>query len=245
MFKRSICATLIILMGCMALGGIKTMAMQSSPQPGQWAVIQTYCVGCHNSKVRAGGRAFDSMSPDEIAQNAETWEAAIRKLRGGLMPPPGAPHPDVPTVKKLVSWLENQIDSAVVAPPPGHVTLRRLNRREYTNVIRDLLGLHIDAKALLPVDDVKGHFDNNAAGLQVSPAFVDQYVSAAREIAEQAIGNIEAPPVTITYGKPENMVISLPPSGEPGSGKQQHHLEGMPLGTRGGMAVEHNFPVDG
>jgi hypothetical protein len=185
------------------------------------------------------------MSPTQIAQNAETWEAAIRKLRGGLMPPPGAKHPDMQTVTKLVSWLETEIDSSVVAAPPGHVSLRRLNRREYTNVIRDLLAIDIDAKKLLPLDDVKGHFDNNGAGLQVSPAFVDQYISAAREIAAEAVGNPEAPPVTTTYGKVENMVISLSPSVEPGTGKQQHRLDGMPFGTRGGMTVEHTFPVDG
>jgi mono/diheme cytochrome c family protein len=243
MFKRSMYAA-ALLTGYVALSGV-TVEAQSAPQQGQWATIQTYCVGCHSSKMRAGGRAFDAMSPDQIAQNAETWEAAIRKLRGSQMPPPGAPRPDSQTAAKLVSWLENEIDSAVVAPPPGRVALRRLNRREYTNVIRDLLGVNIDAKKLLPLDDVKGHFDNNAAGLQVSPAFVDQYISAAREIAAQAVGNVEAPPITTTYGKAENMVISLSPSVEPGTGKQQHRLEGMPFGTRGGMAVEHTFPVDG
>ena len=88
-----------------------------------------------------------------------------------------------------------------------------LNRREYANAIRDLLGLNIDAEALLPLDDVKGHFDNDAASLQVSPAFVDQYVSAAREIAREAVGDAEAPAVTTTYGDAANMVISLPPQG--------------------------------
>ena len=100
-------------------------------------------------------------------------------------------------------------------------------------------------QALLPLDDVKGHFDNDAAGLQVSPPFVDQYVSAAREIAREAVGDAEAPPVTTTYGDVANMVISLPPKGAPGTGKQQHHIEGMPFGTRGGFSVEHTFPADG
>jgi Protein of unknown function (DUF1592)/Protein of unknown function (DUF1588)/Protein of unknown function (DUF1595)/Protein of unknown function (DUF1585)/Protein of unknown function (DUF1587) len=123
--------------------------------------------------------------------------------------------------------------------------LRRLNRREYAYVIQDLLGIKIDAEKLLPLDDRKGNFDNNAAGLQVSPAFINQYLVAAREIALEAMGNAEAPPVTTTYGDVENMVISLPPKGAPGTGKQQHHIEGMPLGTRGGFSVKHNFPVDG
>jgi hypothetical protein len=125
------------------------------------------------------------------------------------------------------------------------VPLRRLNRREYANAIRDLLGFTIDAKALLPDDNLKGHFDNNAAALQVSPNFVDQYIYAARSVALEAIGNRKAPAITTTYGDPANMVISLPPSGAPGTGRQQHRLEGMPFGTRGGFVVEHNFLADG
>ena len=123
--------------------------------------------------------------------------------------------------------------------------LRRLNRREYAYAIRDLLGFNIDAKALLPDDNVKGNFDNNAAALQVSPNFVDQYIYAARAVALEAVGNPKAPAVTTTYGDVANMVISLPPDGAPGTGRQQHHLEGMPFGTRGGFIVEHNFPADG
>ena len=123
--------------------------------------------------------------------------------------------------------------------------LRRLNRREYANAVRDLIGLNLDAKAWLPDDNVKGHFDNDAAALQVSPNFVDQYIYAARAVALEAIGNPKAPAETVTYGDPANMVISLPPSGDPGTGRQQHYIEGMPFGTRGGFSVEHNFPADG
>jgi hypothetical protein len=229
----------------MALSGVTAMGAQARPEQGPWGVIQEYCLGCHNSKAKVGGLALDSMSPDTIAQDSKTWEAVIRKLRGGLMPPPGAKHPDGQSVVELISWLEKNIDGAVAEPSPGRVSLRRLNRREYTYVIRDLLGIHIEADKLLPIDDRKGNFDNNAAGLQVSPAFVDQYVAAAREIAREAMGDAEAPPVTTTYGDVENMVISLPPKGAPGTGRQQHHIEGMPLGTRGGFTVKHTFPVDG
>jgi mono/diheme cytochrome c family protein len=222
---------------------VRAEAAQSGS--GSWSVVEEYCFGCHNSQTRAGGRAFDALSPEHIAGDAETWEAAIRKLRGGLMPPAGARRPDRQSVAELVSWLENEIDAATPAPEPGRVALRRLNRREYEYAIRDLLGLHIDAEALLPADNVEGHFDNNADALQVSPSFIDQYVFAAREIALEAVGNPEARPETITYGDVANMVISLPPSIEAGEGKQQHHIEGMPLGTRGGFMVEHNFPADG
>ena len=184
------------------------------------------------------------MSPEHIAADAQTWEAAIRKLRGGLMPPAGAPRPETEAVAELVSWLEDEIDSAA-AVAPGRVSMRRLNRREYEYAIRDLLALEVDAAALLPEDNVEGYFDNNADALQVSPAFVDQYVYAARQVAIEAVGNLDALPETITYGDPANMVISLPPQGAPGTGRQQHHIEGMPFGTRGGFIVTHNFPADG
>ena len=169
----------------------------------------------------------------------------IRKLRGGLMPPAGAKRPDRHAAAEFVSWLENKIDAAATDSQPGRVPLRRLNRREYGYAIRDLLGLNIDATAWLPDDNVKGNFDNNAAALQVSPNFIDQYIYAARAVALEAIGNPKAVAETITYGDVANMVISLPPTGAPGTGRQQHRLEGMPFGTRGGFSVEHNFPADG
>src|SRR5438552_12616678 len=243
MVKRSIYAA-VLTIGVM-LVSVTSVATQAGPEPGSSGVIQTYCVGCHNSKARVGGLALDALSPDRIAEDAKTWEAAIRKLRGGLMPPPGAKRPDGQSVVELISWLEKKIDTAATDSRPGRVAMRRLNRREYAYVIRDLLGIKIDAAALLPVDDRKGNFDNNAAGLQVSPAFVDQYVSAAREIGRQAMGDAEALPVTTTYGDVADMVISLSPKGAPGTGRQQHHIEGMPLGTRGGFSVKHTFPVDG
>lgn len=219
--------------------------MQAGGHEEQWAVVEQYCFDCHNAQDFAGGQAFDSKSPDHIAADAETWEAAIRKLRGGLMPPAGAPRPDSESTSELVAWLENEIDSSVTEPSPGRVSLRRLNRREYAYAIRDLIGLNIDAEALLPDDNVEGYFDNNADALQVSPAFIDQYIFAAREIALEAVGNLDAPPVMTTYGDVANMVISLPPRAETGTGRQQHHLPGMPFGTRGGFVVEHNFPADG
>src|SRR5436853_7560066 len=243
MVKRSIYAALLTIGGM--LGSVTAATAQAGPEQGSWGVIQTYCFGCHNSKARVAGLALDSMSPERVAEDAKTWEAAIRKLRGGLMPPPGAKRPEGQSVVELISWLEKKIDAAASDSRPGRVALRRLNRREYAYVIRDLLGIKIDVAKLLPVDDRKGNFDNIAAGLQVSPAFVDQYVSAAREIALQAVGNAEAPPVTTTYGDVANMVISLNAKGEPGTGRQQHHIEGMPLGTRGGFSVKHTFPVDG
>jgi Protein of unknown function (DUF1592)/Protein of unknown function (DUF1588)/Protein of unknown function (DUF1595)/Protein of unknown function (DUF1585)/Protein of unknown function (DUF1587)/Planctomycete cytochrome C len=228
------------------VGGTVFVKMRAGHDRAEWGVIKKYCFDCHNYTEQAGGRAFDVLSPDTIPEKAETWEAAIRKLRGGLMPPAGEPRPNGQATAELVSWLETKIDKAAADEPvPGRVSLRRLNRREYAHAIHDLLALDIEPAALLPDDNVKGHFDNDADALQVSPAFVNQYIYAAREIAHEAIGDANALPISTTYGDPANMVISLPPKGAPGTGRQQHHVEGMPFGTRGGFVVEHDFPADG
>jgi len=219
------------------------------PVSPQRALIDQYCMSCHSDRLKTGGLALSTLNLDAPTANetsAEVAEKVIRKLRGGLMPPAStAKRPDAHASADFVSWLENKIDTASTESKPGRVALRRLNRREYGYAIRDLIGLDIDATAWLPDDNVKGNFDNNAAALQVSPNFVDQYIYAARAVAVEAIGNSKAPAETVTYGDPANMVISLPPAGEPGTGRQQHHIEGMPLGTRGGFSVEHTFPADG
>jgi mono/diheme cytochrome c family protein len=220
-------------------------AAGAPPVSSQRALVDQYCMGCHNDRARSGGLALSQLNLDAPDPNAEIAEKVIRKLRGGLMPPAGVRRPDGQSVAAFVSWLEDKVDRGNAHPAPGRVPLRRLNRREYANAVRDLLGFDIDAKAWLPDDNVKGHFDNDAAALQVSPNFVDQYIYAARAVALEAIGNPKAPAETTTYGDPANMVISLPPQGAPGTGRQQHHLEGMPLGTRGGFIAEHNFPADG
>ena len=209
------------------------------------ALITQYCMGCHSDRVKSGGLGLSELDLDAVDQHAEIAEKVIRKLRGGLMPPAGAKRPDAQSAAAFVSWLENKIDTAAAARTPGRVPLRRLNRREYAYAIRDLLGFNVEVEALLPDDNVKGNFDNNASALQVSPNFLDQYINAARFVALEAVGNPKAPPILTTYGDVADMVISLPPSGAPGTGRQQHRLEGMPFGTRGGFVVEHNFPADG
>src|SRR5436190_3431568 len=225
---------------------VNTQAPAPAPASPQQALLNQYCMTCHSDRLKTGGLALSSLNLDDPTQSAEVAEKVIRKLRGGLMPPGGARRPDAHTSAEFVSWLENKIDAAPVAShQPGRVPLRRLNRREYGYAIHDLLGLDIDATAWLPADNIKGNFDNNAAALQVTPNFVDQYVYAARAVALEAIGNPKAPAETTTYGDVPNMVISLPPQGEAGTGRQQHHVEGMPFGTRGGFVAEHTFPADG
>ena len=254
---RTVLATAVVLL-FLAVAGNRWLEgqAQSAPQAPaqtapakplspQQALLNQYCLGCHSDRAKAGGLALSELNLDAVHQSAEVAEKVIRKLRGGLMPPAGVKRPDTRTAAEFVSWLENRIDAAATGSTPGRVALRRLNRREYGYAVRDVLGLNIDATAWLPDDNVKGNFDNDAVALQVSPNFINQYIHAARAVALEAIGNPKALAETVTYGDVANMVISLPPSGAPGTGRQQHRLEGMPFGTRGGFSVEHNFPADG
>ena len=198
-----------------------------------WTMLTQYCTDCHNFEDWAGGVAFDVMSPDGVPENAETWEKVVRKLRGGMMPPPEKPRPGNREIASFVSWLEGYLDEAAAAHPrPGYVPLHRLNRKEYANAIEALFGLKIDPAAMLPEDNVSEGFDNVAGALQVSPTFMEQYVSAARVVVERAVGKRHVAPSATTYTAADG-------------GTQQTHIEGLPLGTRGGMLVEHNFPTDG
>ena len=200
---------------------------------GHWGFFGQYCQKCHNTEDWAGGVAFDALSESDIPQNADVMEKAVRKLRGRLMPPAGKPQPDGQAVRDFVSWMEGSLDQVSrTRPNPGAVALHRLNRKEYANAIRDLFNLEIDPVALLPKDDVQHGFDNVADALQVSPSFLDQYLSAARTVAVQAIGNPTARPAGANYFAKD-------------TGTQQFPREGLPLGTRGGMVVTHYFPADG
>jgi len=190
--RRAI-ATAAVLVYLAAVGGRLLEGQAPSPEPraaspesrapSPESLVSQYCMGCHSDRLKSGGLALSALNldaPEQNAQSAEIAEKVIRKLRGGLMPPAGARRPDAHATAEFVSWLENRIDTASIESHPGRVALRRLNRREYGYAIRDLLGLDIDARAWLPDDNIKGNFDNNAAALQVSPNFVDQYVYAAR-----------------------------------------------------------------
>ncbi len=241
---------------CAALGlsafALPGIAAQPTAAPtgqqghGRWELIEKYCYECHNTTDWAGSVAFDTMSFDGLAEEAKVWESAVRKMRAGFMPPPGSKdRPDQATLDGLVGFLETRLDAAQAAPQPGRVPLRRLNQREYANAVRDLLGIDIDVAALLPGDRRKEGFDNDAAHLQVSPSYLDQYLSAARNVARQAVGNPKAQAVSTTYGTLADMVIALAAEGLPGSGSQLIHKEGMPFGTRGGISFLHDFPAAG
>lgn len=242
-FQKLVFPIISLSVACLSIA--LPMSAWAANESSQWQVVEDYCYQCHNDEDWAGSVAFNLMSSGEISHEAEVFEEAIRRLKGGHMPPPGADRPEESELKALVAWLENTIDEEAGNPPAGNVPLRRLNRREYENAIRDLLALEIDAGALLPEDDLEGGFDNNAAALQVSPTFIDQYLNAARTIAHNAIGDRRPIPIMETFGSEADMIISLPARGTPGTGVQQSHMAGMPFGTRGGMSIRYNFMADG
>jgi len=217
-----------------APGGDATDAMADGQARQYWGFLKQYCSKCHNTDDWAGGIAFDTMSPAQIPSDSQTWEKAINHLNGHLMPPPGHPQPPEAAVDQFVQWMEGTIDRAA-APHPyaGSVALHRLNRKEYANAVWDLLRVKVDPDRLLPPDDQAGGYDNIAGVLQVSSSFLGQYLSAARQVAIQAVGNRDATSVGTQYhAGPEN-------------GSQFFHEPGLPLGTRGGFQVTHVFPADG
>jgi len=208
-------------------------AAQSSAPLAPRALLDTYCVTCHNQRTKTAGLMFDTMDLAKLPEHGDVWEKTVRKLRGGMMPPPGVRRPDQASVDSMVSWLERSLDEAAAAHPnPGRVALHRLNRAEYAAAIEDLLGIKIDPAALLPKDDEAEGFDNVASVLTVSPSFLDQYISAARVVSARAVGNPAARPGSQTYRPTRGSDQSL-------------RVDGLPLGTRGGLLVEHLFPADG
>src|SRR5262249_21712939 len=164
------------------------------------AMLDQYCVTCHNERAKTAGLMLEKMDLDRVADSAETWEKVIRKLRGGMMPPTGRPRPGNDDVHKFVDWLETSLDRASVAKPnPGRASIHRLNRTEYGNAIRDLLSLDIDVADLLPADDESNGFDNIADVLKLSPSLLEQYLVASRKISSLAVGNPSTPVVTQRY----------------------------------------------
>jgi Protein of unknown function (DUF1592)/Protein of unknown function (DUF1588)/Protein of unknown function (DUF1585)/Protein of unknown function (DUF1595)/Protein of unknown function (DUF1587) len=244
--QRWLRAWLACASAAVALSGQAQAAADTDELHTRWGVIERYCFECHNTTDWAGGAAFDTMSFDNLAGDAKLWEAAVRKLRAGFMPPPSAKlRPDQQTINSMIGFLETRLDAAQTTPQPGRVPLRRLNQREYANAVRDLLAVEADVAALLPADKRKDAFDNDAAHLLVSPSYLDQYLAAARNVARQAVGNPKAKAVSTTYGQKADMVIALAAEGLDGSGSQLRYKEGMPFGTRGGISFLHDFPAAG
>jgi len=195
------------------------------------ALIERYCTKCHNSEDWAGSLDLSLFDLTYAVADADTWEAVMRKFKGNMMPPIDQERPSTQEQEAFVHWLSNTIDSAVLAEgDPGQSSLHRLNRTEYGNAVRDLLGLTVDISEYLPADDEGYGFDNIADVLRTSPSLLEQYLSASRKISELAVGDTRLAPISKVY--------RVAPD------QPQQHIPGLPLGTRGGILIEHNFPVD-
>ena len=196
------------------------------------ATLDRYCVTCHNQRTKASDLALDSVDITRPSANAQVWEDVVRKLRTRSMPPQGMPRPDEATYTAMTDWLENELDRAAAASPnPGRPLIRRLNRSEYANAVRDLLALEVDVSSLLPPDDSAFGFDNVSDMLGTSPALLERYLVAADRVSALAVGAPVAPG-SDTYRVRQDR-------------SQDQHIEGLPLGSVGGLVVKHNFPLDG
>jgi len=200
------------------------------------AVVETYCLTCHNQRLKTAGLVLEGVDASHPSANPELWERVIAKLRAGAMPPPGLPRPDAKTYQTTAAWLENDIDRAWLArPAPGRIAaVQRLNRTEYNNAIRDLLSLDLDVRSLLPGDDTAdGSFDNVADVLNISTAHLERYLSVARQVSRLAVGLPPTNPPVESFDIPLHIV------------QDDRQSEDLPIGSRGGIAVHHTFPANG
>jgi hypothetical protein len=219
----------------LSAAGLSIAGCQPSPEElaaQHTETIGRFCLDCHNEVDREAGLVLENRDLAQLSADPETWEKVIRKLRGELMPPPGGPRPDRETVNEFVAYLESSLDAAAAEHQTlARAPIHRLNRTEYGNAIRDLLALEIDVTELLPADDEGYGFDNIADILRVSPSLLEQYLDASARIASLAVGDPDTPLVSNVFRAPPDLA-------------QGGHIEGLPLGTRGGILIEHHFPLD-
>ena len=210
----------------------RAAAQPTGPLP-QREAIDRYCVTCHNQRLKTADLALDTLDLAKIAETPDTWEKVVRKLRTGTMPPLPSRRPDHATYQGLIRFLEGELDRAAAATPnPGRPVLHRLNRAEYANAIHDVLALDVDAASLLPPDDSAYGFDNISDVLGVSPSLQERYLTAARKISALAVGDPDVAPGSDTFVIRQDL-------------SQNQHIDGLPLGTVGGLRVRHTFPLDG
>jgi len=226
-----------LLLVCHAMSAQQVQSSGAERAAKQRALLDQYCVPCHNQKLHTAGLSLESanvhLEQDRITETPEVWDKVLQKLQGGFMPPPGMPRPANAAVKDLIAWVDGAFDEqALSRPDPGRVVLHRLNRTEYANVIRDLLSLNVDVDSLLPPDNSNDGFDNMADTLTFSPALLEGYLKAAMKISDLAVGNPTIGPTVSTFRVHGDL-------------SQDVHAAGLPLGTRGGIAIHYNFPLDG
>jgi hypothetical protein len=208
-------------------------AFPAPPAFGQRALLNQYCVTCHSDKLKTGELTLEKLDLDHVAADAETWEKVVRKVRTGMMPPAGARRPERTELDQFAVGLEASLDRAAGEHlNPGVTALHRLNRTEYANAIRDLIGVEIDPALYLPPDDSSNGFDNLAEALGISPALMERYVSASAKIARVAVGDPGISPLATTFKVRGDLT-------------QTDTIEGLPPGTRGGILIHHTFPLDG
>jgi mono/diheme cytochrome c family protein len=233
------CACWVVAAASTGLRAGDPFAQPQTPAPGgpaaapssEQALVKQYCVTCHNSRALTGGLSLEGVDPAAAASHSDVWEKVVMKLRGGMMPPLGMPRPEEATLQGFAASLEQRIDAqALLSPNPGHKPIHRLNRTEYGNAVRDLLDLEIDVTDLLPGDDESHGFDNIAGVLRVSSSLLEQYLAAARRVSSLAVGT-DTEVVRLAY--------RVPPDDS-----QQDEVDGLGLGTRGGLRFRHNFPQD-
>jgi hypothetical protein len=203
------------------------------PAESQAALLKQYCVSCHNDKSKAGGLTLAAFDPARPEHSADAAEKVIRKVRAGMMPPPGAKRPDAAALNGLAESLETRIDAvAALRPNPGWRPFQRLNRAEYARAVRDVLNIDVDVSSLLPPDTIGHGFDNISEEQAFSPTLMEAYLRAASTISRLAIGDRSSAPTSALYKVPR-------------TGSQMRHVEGAPIGTRGGISLVHIFPADG
>jgi hypothetical protein len=213
---------------------LQNQVSRSTPPPTEAfrALLNRYCVTCHNERAKTAGLMLDRMDLSNVPVGADVWEKVVRKLRAGMMPPQGMPRPERGAQDAVVAWLESTLDrEATAKPDPGRALLHRLNRAEYENAVRDLLALDVDVASLLPPDDSSYGFDNIADALGVSPVLLERYLSAAEKISALAVGDRSIVPSDESY----RVRLDL---------TQTKHIDGLPVGTRGGMLIRRTFPLD-
>src|SRR5262245_35010999 len=248
MSKAVLCRALVVMSAGMggalvvdALGpALRAQATVASGSPSAvatatpQALVTRYCAGCHNARLKRGDLVLDGLDPIHPGANIAIWEKVVKKLQGGVMPPPGSPRPDKDTYHSLIVAVENALDEAAATnPDPGRPAVHRLNRAEYTNAVRDLLALEIDGKALLPADNSGYGFDNVADVLTVSPGLLERYILAAKKISRTALGDPTMGAAITTYNIPY-MTLN----------QDDRVSDTLPFGSRG-VAIDHYFPVDG